>query len=164
MLFLENMYMRAKSPQLHLTLCDPMDCSSPDSSVHGILQARILERVAMPSSRGSSQPRERTCIACNSCIAGGFCTCWVSREAPPGNILGLKLYLQRIFSQIRENIHSFQELGYWAYPLGATHYRSFPCTRYCPKHLICINPSISQQPNDIGYYFGPYWGKEAQSH
>ena len=39
------------------TLCDPMDCSLPDSSVHGILQARILEWVAMPSSRGSSQPQ-----------------------------------------------------------------------------------------------------------
>ena len=37
------------------TLCDPMDCSPPSSSVHGILQARILEWVAMPSSRGSSQ-------------------------------------------------------------------------------------------------------------
>ena len=39
---------------LCLTLCDPMDCSPPGSSVHGILQARILEWVAMPSSRGSS--------------------------------------------------------------------------------------------------------------
>ena len=38
------------------TLCDPMDCSLPGSSVHGILQARILEWVAMPSSRGPSQP------------------------------------------------------------------------------------------------------------
>ena len=37
-----------------LTLCGPMDCSLPDSSIHGILQARILEWVAMPSSRGSS--------------------------------------------------------------------------------------------------------------
>ena len=46
--------------QLCLTLCDAMDCSSPDSSVHGILQARILEWVAMPSSRGSSQPRDQT--------------------------------------------------------------------------------------------------------
>ena len=43
--------------QLRLTLCDPVDCSPPASSVHGILQARILEWVAMPSSRGSSQPR-----------------------------------------------------------------------------------------------------------
>ena len=43
-----------------LALCNPMDCSPPSSSVHGILQARILERVAMPSLRGSSQPRDRT--------------------------------------------------------------------------------------------------------
>ena len=46
------------------TLCDPMDCSPPGSSVHGILQARILEWVAMPSCRGSSQPRDRTHILC----------------------------------------------------------------------------------------------------
>ena len=38
--------------------CDPMDCSPPGSSVHGILQARILEWVAMPSSRRSSWPRD----------------------------------------------------------------------------------------------------------
>ena len=42
--------------------CDPMDCSLPGSSVYGILQARILEWVAMPSSRGSSSPRDGTCI------------------------------------------------------------------------------------------------------
>ena len=41
-------------------LCDPMDCSSPGSSVHGILQAGIMEWVAIPFSRGSSQPRDRT--------------------------------------------------------------------------------------------------------
>ena len=44
--------------QSHLTLCDPMDCSPPGSSVLGILQARILEWVAIPFSRGSSQPRD----------------------------------------------------------------------------------------------------------
>ena len=53
----------AKSLQLCLTLCDPVDCDSPGSSVHGILQARILEWVAMPSSRGSSRPRDRTCVS-----------------------------------------------------------------------------------------------------
>ena len=42
------------------TLCDPMDCSLPGSSIHGILQARILEWVAISFSRGSSQPRDRT--------------------------------------------------------------------------------------------------------
>ena len=46
--------MCAKSPQSGLTICDAMDCSSLGSSVHGIFQARILEWVAMPSSRGSS--------------------------------------------------------------------------------------------------------------
>ena len=50
--------MGAKSLQLCLTLWDPMNCSLPDSSVHGILQERILEQVAMPFSRGSSQPRD----------------------------------------------------------------------------------------------------------
>ena len=43
--------------------CNPMDCSSPGSSVHGISQGRILEWVAIPLSRGSSQPRDRTCIS-----------------------------------------------------------------------------------------------------
>ena len=47
-----------------LTLCDPTDCSPPGSSVHGILKARILEWVAIPSSRGSSQPRDRTQVSC----------------------------------------------------------------------------------------------------
>ena len=43
-----------------MSLCSPMGCSPPGSSVHGILQARILEWVATPSSRGSSQPRDQT--------------------------------------------------------------------------------------------------------
>ena len=46
--------------QLCLILCNPTDCSLPVSSVRGILQARILERVAIPFSRGSSRPRDRT--------------------------------------------------------------------------------------------------------
>ena len=46
--------------QAHLTLCDPMNCSPPGSSIHGILQARVLEWVAMSSSRGSSQLRDWT--------------------------------------------------------------------------------------------------------
>ena len=57
--------------QLCLALCNPMDCSPPDSSVHGILQARILEWVAIPFSRGSSWPRNRTWVS----------TIWNTREA-----------------------------------------------------------------------------------
>ena len=54
--------------QLCLTLCDPMDCSPPDSSVHGISQARILEWAAISSSRGSSHARDWNCISHISCV------------------------------------------------------------------------------------------------
>ena len=53
-----------------LTLCDPMDCSLPGSSVHGIFQARILVWVTMSPWRGSSWPRDQTWVSCISCIGG----------------------------------------------------------------------------------------------
>ena len=71
------MCVRAKLLQLCLTLCDTMDHSLLGFSVHGILQARILEWVAMPSSRGPSQPRDQTQV---SCIAGVFFTVWATRK------------------------------------------------------------------------------------
>ena len=55
--------------QLCLTRCNPKDCSLPGSSVHGILQARILEWVAISSSRGSGRLRDRMHISCVSCIS-----------------------------------------------------------------------------------------------
>ena len=61
-----------------LTLCDPMDCSLPGSSVHGIFQARVLEWVAISFSRESSWPRDRTQV---SSIAGRFFTIGATREA-----------------------------------------------------------------------------------
>ena len=57
-----------KSLQSRPTLCDPMDHSQPGSSVHGIFQGRILEWVAMPSSKRSSRPRDQTFISYDSCI------------------------------------------------------------------------------------------------
>ena len=60
------------------TLCDAMDCSPVGSSVHGILQERILEWVSISFSKGSSQPRNWTQV---SCIAGRFFTNWAMREA-----------------------------------------------------------------------------------
>ena len=59
--------------------CNPMDCSLPGCSVHGILQARILEWVAISFSRGSSSPRNRTQV---SCTAGRVFTNWATREVP----------------------------------------------------------------------------------
>ena len=71
------------------TLCNPMDCRLPGSSVHWILQESIPEWVVMPSFRGSSWPRDGTCI---SCLAGGFfttkapgktcCCCSVTKSCP----------------------------------------------------------------------------------
>ena len=66
--------MWAKSLQLCPTLCDLMNCSPPGSSVHGILQASILEWIAMPLSRGSSQPRDWTLSQASPELAGGFFT------------------------------------------------------------------------------------------
>ena len=82
-----------------LTLCNPIDCSPPGSSVHGIFQARILEWVAISSSRRSSQPRDQTLISYVPCIAGGFFMCWASKEAP-GELLfpGPQLFLRHGFS------------------------------------------------------------------
>ena len=60
------------------TFCNPMDNSPLESSARGILQARILEWVAIPFSRGHSRPRDQTQV---SCIADRFCTNWATREA-----------------------------------------------------------------------------------
>ena len=55
-MYLEKMKVKVLVAQSCLTLCDPMDCSPPGSSVHGIFQARILKWIAIPFSKGSSQP------------------------------------------------------------------------------------------------------------
>ena len=65
--------------QSYPTFCDHLDCIPSGSSVRGILQARLLEWVAMPSARGYSRPRDRTYNFCVSCIVGRFCMCWTMR-------------------------------------------------------------------------------------
>ena len=84
--------LKVKVAQLCPTLCDPMDYT-----LHGILWARILEWVAIPFSRGSSQPRDQTQVFC---IAGRFFTNWAIREA-----LGL--------SQSQYEVKSPQKLIDW---------------------------------------------------
>ena len=81
-------------------LCSPLDCGPPGSSVHGILQARVLEWVAMPSSRGSSPPRDRTSV---SYIAGGFFTIWATREAYVYNTAG-------VISNLEQKVDDFFHL------------------------------------------------------
>ena len=68
-------------PQSCPTLCNPINCSLPGSSVHGIFQAKTLEWVAIPFFRGSSQPRDWTQV---SHIASRFFTIWITRETLTG--------------------------------------------------------------------------------
>ena len=75
----EDIQMVNRHMKRWLTLCDPMDCSPPGSSIHGILQARIVEWVAISFFRGSSPPRNQTQV---SCILGRRFTIWVTREVP----------------------------------------------------------------------------------
>ena len=94
-----NCCLRAKWLQSSSTLCDPVDCRLPSSSVHGVLQAGILKRVSMSSARGSSPSRDRTHACCGSCTAAGFFAaeplgrphsfkCWAN---PFGNLFHLNL-------------------------------------------------------------------------
>ena len=81
--------MRAQSC---LTLCNSIDCRPPGSSVGGILQARILQWVAISSPMGSSAPRDRACVSCVSCIGRWIlyhCATWES-------LGGVGIHLQRL--------------------------------------------------------------------
>ena len=91
------------------TLCHPMDCSLPGFSVHGTLQARILEWVAIPFPRASSWPRDWTPV---SCITGRFFTVWITREVQlllqtkvnPNRSIGRKGFIA--FNQISTTLYS----------------------------------------------------------
>ena len=105
---------------LSLTLCNPMNCSPPGSSAHGILQAKILEWVAISSSRGSSQCRDQTHVSGVSCTAGRFFTI-----EPPGKPCGINGRIQIIISQIV--LSSSPWLLVW---------KAFPCEE--GPHLKCL--------------------------
>ena len=98
------------------TLCDPMDCSLQCSSVHGIIQARVLEWVAISFSRGSSQPRDRTWV---SCIAGRCFTIWATREVH--NVMNLH---QSLFRHSVDQIESFESIYLSWYTLLFPNYNS----------------------------------------
>ena len=125
--------MKVKVTQLCPTLCDPLDYTG-----NGILQARILEWVAFPFSRGSSQPRDWTQV---SCIAGGFFTSWATREAQDTGTGSLSL-LQGIFLTQESNwdlLHCRQiiyQLSYEGTPREPM--SNFPCSSMVtqPNQLI----------------------------
>ena len=85
-----------------LTLCGPMDCSLPGSSALGILQARILEWVALPSSRGPSRPRDGTHISRVSCIGR-----WVLYTTmPPGKLTMYTIVLHPVSTHCKYNLYA----------------------------------------------------------
>ena len=88
------MCVRAKSLQLCLIVCKPMDCSPPGSSVHGILQARILEWVALPSSRGSSQRRDQTHLSYVSCIGRQVLYQKCHQGSPPAPLKSFEIVIK----------------------------------------------------------------------
>ena len=100
------------------TLCDPMDSSPPGFPIHEILQAGIREWVVMPSSMGSSPPRDQTCVSCVTYIAGGFFT-----TEPPGKPL---LDTRRW----KDWVH---KISFWKY---LTIWRSFLPVPPHPQHSV----------------------------
>ena len=90
--------------QLYPTLCDPMDSSPPDSSVHGIFQAGILECVDISSSRGSSQAGDQTHISFISCIGWWILYWWATWEAQD-SLGSLKMPMPgRLMNQWSQNL------------------------------------------------------------
>ena len=65
----------------YVQLCDPIDCIPQDFSVHRISQARVLEWVSIPYSRGCSWPKDQTCISCVSCIGRWILYHWAPYES-----------------------------------------------------------------------------------
>ena len=97
--------------------CGPVDCSPSGSSVHGLLQARILEWSAISYSRGSSRPRDRTCISWDSCTGRWILYQWATWKAPANsaeNLLfgGCGPNLSPLFMQYWTRHHRTQ-FHYW---------------------------------------------------
>ena len=115
-----------KVTQLCPTLCDPMDCSLSGFYVHGILQARILEWVAIFFSRESSQPRYRTQV---SCISSRFFTSWATREALHIRWNALNLMLFPVFFPLSS------VLGIYPYCL-----LTCTCLLFTATCSICMHP------------------------
>ena len=125
---------------LCLTLFNPMDCSLPDSSTHGILQARILGWVAISFSRGSSQPRDWTQV---SCIAGRFFISWATRKAQwhhiKAHIPWKRLVHLSPHSEIRVSLYSPWKLWHIFYQTSSQVVVLTSCFQYS---VLCYYPHM----------------------
>ena len=119
--------------------CNPMDCTPPGSSVHGILQARVLEWVAIPFCRGSSRPRNWTWV---SCIAGGFSTSWATRGAP--NMLSSLLRRSVVSDSLRPHGLQLQRCANEDLPLPGP--SGCPQSRTAAARPCQASPSCTEAP------------------
>ena len=131
--YLETGLLRVKVDQSCPTLCDLMG-----HIVHGILQARILEWVAFPFSRGSSQPRDQIQVFC---IAGRFFTSWATGKPKNSGVGSLSL-LQRIFPTQKSN-QGLLHCGHILYQLSYQGSPPIIPTSWYPHH--CVSPSRIKQ-------------------
>ena len=125
--------MCAKLFQSCQTLCNPMYCGSQCFSVHGILQARILECLAMPSSSDSSWPRDWTCISCGCLHCRQIIYHWTTREGPGSIELTLIVSHVRWIGRDSFQRHSQKHKVWRIYPLHFEHTNS----------RICIIPRLA---------------------
>ena len=129
--------------------CDPMDCSPPGSSVHGILQARVLEWVAISFSRESSWPRDQTQFPH---IAGGCFTLWATREALAASKLALPPPL--VSNQASTDLmmptctgvsHHYSGYGFKCSPLHGTNGKE-PACQHRRHKIYRFNPWVRNIP------------------
>ena len=120
------------------TLCDPVDCSLPGSSICGVLQAKILEWVAISFSRGSSRPRDRTQV---SLIAGRRFTLWATRAL----IYNIRFSLSDLLHSVTDST--------------STHINC--CCSVTKSYLTLCNPMNCSMP---GFPVLHYFPKFAQTH
>ena len=124
--------------QLCLTLCHPMDCSPLGSSVHGSLQARLLEWVAISSSRGSSRPRDWNCVSYVSCISRQILYHWATWEARA--LYQREIYCNVVKPSSQTNIHVTPEIHMYAlhiYVCAYVHLQTL-CAYITCVYITCI--------------------------
>ena len=138
-----------KGSQLCLTLCDPMEYT-----VHGILQARILEWVAIPFFTGSSQPRDQTQV---SCIADGFFTSWATTvilECLHVPTCGAACYTSIVSSTLTTEIISLiLEITSQSWEGTHTFFKAEPLVSHGKS--VFTSMSVKSQPDSLSCYFVP---------
>ena len=140
------------------TLCDPMNYSSPSSSVHGILQERILEWVARLSCRGSSRPRDRTWV---SRIAGRLFTIWATREILCFSRQMMISWMEgtsSIYSEHpREVPHPWHSIIVWEIDQLSSHFILGACVVSCVQLFAAPWTIACQAPLSMGSSRQEHW-------